>query len=146
MPRVYLAEGEARSGEMPTFLDRHDFQGVSPADAALAHVMDLEVQGKYNVRYLAYWFDYDRQTAFCLVDAPSNDAAEAVHRESHGMVAHNIIQVDPTRVGDFLGRFPEAPAGQPYIESAFRTILFTDMVGSTALTQQYGDAGAMRAL
>ncbi len=62
-------------------------------------------------------------TAFGLVDLPSEEAAEAVHRESHGDVANKIIQVDPARVGDLLGRFPEVPAGQPYVESAFRGIL-----------------------
>ena len=31
----------------------------------------------------------------------------------------------------------------PYVETAFRTILFTDIEGSTKLTQELGDARAM---
>lgn len=37
---------------------------------AQAHIQDLQVQNKYDVRYLSYWFDYARQHAFCLVKAP----------------------------------------------------------------------------
>ncbi|MGH2705281.1 MAG: nickel-binding protein [Actinomycetota bacterium] len=129
---------------MPHYLDRHNFEGMSPADAARAHVQDLEVQPRYNVRYLTYWFDYDRQTAFCLVDAPSVEAAEAVHREAHRMVAHDIIQIDREEAGLFLGSFPKVPSGEPYVASAFRAILFTDIVGSTELTQRLGDLGAMK--
>jgi len=30
---------------------------------------------------------------FCLVDAPSSDAAAAVHKEAHGLVADEIYAV-----------------------------------------------------
>jgi class 3 adenylate cyclase len=40
----------------------------------------------------------------------------------------------------------EHPLGEPYVETAFRTILFTDMAGSTSLTQRLGDARAMAVL
>jgi Protein of unknown function (DUF4242) len=63
---------------MPLYLDRHDLgEGVSAEDVASAHVRDLQVQDRYGVRYLTYWFDYNRQAAFCLVDAPNKAAAEA---------------------------------------------------------------------
>jgi Protein of unknown function (DUF4242) len=58
------------------------------------HVRDLEVQNRYGARYLSYlsyWFDYDRQTAFCLVGAPSKAVAEAVHRAAHGLIASRMI-------------------------------------------------------
>jgi len=46
-------------------------------------------------------------------------------------------------IDDFLGEGEEAPAvGEPPAAGAFRTILFTDVEGSTALTQRLGDAGA----
>jgi class 3 adenylate cyclase len=128
---------------MPLFMDRHDMQGVSAVDAAKAHVRDLEVQDRYDVRYLSYWFDYERQASFCLVDSPSAEAAEAVHRESHGMLAHKIIQVDPAEVQSYLGAIPREQPGKPYVATAFRAILFTDIEGSTVLTQRLGDAGAM---
>src|SRR5215213_8293678 len=39
-----------------------------------------------------------------------------------------------------------APLSEPYVETAFRVILFTDLEGSTSLTQQMGDAAAMKVL
>jgi class 3 adenylate cyclase len=131
---------------MPLYMDRHDLPGVTPTDVAGAHAGDVDVQDKYGVRYLSYWFDYERQTAFCLVESPSRDAAEAVHRESHGLVASSIIEVDPQSVTEFLGNPPTADVGKPYVATAFRTVLFTDIHGSTALTQRLGDIAAMRVL
>lgn len=131
---------------MPLYMDRHDLPGATPTDVAVAHAADVDVQDKYGVRYLSYWFDYERQTAFCLVESPSRDAADAVHRESHGLVANSIIEVDPQRIAEFLGNPPTADVGKPYVATAFRTVLFTDIHGSTALTQRLGDIGAMRVL
>ena len=131
---------------MPLYMDRHDLDGATPEDVAAAHLKDLELQDRYGVKYVSYWFDYERQHAFCLVDAPSAELAEVVHREGHGLVANTIIEVDPDLVGKFLGFAPQAPPGQAYEESAFRTILFTDIVGSTELTQRLGDSGAMEVL
>jgi class 3 adenylate cyclase len=131
---------------MPLYLDRHDLPGVTASDVAIAHARDVETQEKYGVRYISYWLDYERQSAFCLVESPTKAAAEAVHREAHGMVADNIIEVDPHRVTEFLGRAPTADLGDAYTASAFRTVLFTDIEGSTAFTQRLGDAHAMRML
>jgi class 3 adenylate cyclase len=130
---------------MPLYMDRHDLQGVTAEDVAHAHVRDLQVQSQFGVRYLSYWFDYDTQAAFCLVDSPTKEAAEQVHRVAHGLVANRIIEVDPHRVEDFLGAIRD-PSGGDHVETAFRAILFTDIEGSTALTQRLGDGGAMRIL
>jgi class 3 adenylate cyclase len=151
-PRPLAYRATARTGgstmvyRMPLYMDRHDLPGVTPADLAVAHALDVDVQDKHGVRYLSYWFDYERQTGFCLVESPSREAAEAVHRESHGMVANSIIEVDPQRVSEFLGHPPVADVGRPYVATAFRTVLFTDIHASTALTQRLGDIDAMRVL
>ena len=131
---------------MPLYLDRHDLDGVSAADVAAAHELDLNVQEKHQVRYVSYWFDYSRQRAFCLVDAPDAETAERVHREAHGLVPLDIIEVEQDQLEQYLGAPPQFPRGEAYESSAFRTILFTDIVGSTALTQRLGDAGAMTVL
>ncbi len=132
---------------MPLYMDRHDLPDTTtPTEIAVAHSLDVGIQDKYGVKYLSYWFDYERHTGFCLVESPSRDAAEAVHRESHGIVANSIIEVDPQRVNEFLGHPPRAEVGKPYVATAFRTVLFTDIQGSTALTQRLGDIGAMRVL
>jgi class 3 adenylate cyclase len=128
---------------VPFFMDRHEFVGLSAEEAALAHVKDLKIQGRYGVRFLTYWFDEVRQTAFCLAKAPSADAVEQVHRASHGYMAYQIIEVDESTVARFMGGILEHPPGEVYVDVAFRTILFTDIVESTTLTQRLGDAGAM---
>ena len=58
-----------------------------------AHQKDLEVQGKHGVNYLKYWFNEAEGTVFCLVDAPSREAAIAVHREAHGLVTDDVVEV-----------------------------------------------------
>jgi len=50
-------------------------------------------------------------------------------------------------IDEFLGEGEEATAAvEPSVPGAFRTILFTDMEGSTSLTQRLGDAGAQEVL
>ena len=131
---------------MPFYLDRHDLDGVSASDVAAAHQLDDNLQDKHRVRFVSYWFDYQRQKAFCLVDAPDPEAAKRVHREAHGMIPLDIIEVEEDLVEGFLGPAPQFPIGDAYEASAFRTILFTDIVGSTALTQRLGDEAAMTLL
>jgi hypothetical protein len=58
-----------------------------------AHSRDLEVQEKHGVKYLRYWYDTVTGRVYCLVEAPSKEAAEAVHREAHGAVADEINEV-----------------------------------------------------
>jgi hypothetical protein len=45
------------------------------------------------VRYLRYWVNEDQGKVFCLVEAPSEDAAHTVHREAHGLVADELYVV-----------------------------------------------------
>jgi class 3 adenylate cyclase len=127
-------------------MDRHDFTGLTAVEAAKMHLKDLEVQGQYGVQFLTYWFDDDRQAAFCLAKAPSGDAVEEVHRVSHGSVPGHVIEVDQRAVERFMGGIVDHEPGEPYVETAFRTILFTDMEGSTSMTQRLGDARAMEVL
>jgi Nickel responsive protein SCO4226-like len=79
---------------MPLFMDVHTIDGgVALEDVAKAHVADLHTQGRYDVKYLRYWVDQAEGKVFCLVDAPSSDAAAAVHKEPHGLVADQIFAV-----------------------------------------------------
>jgi hypothetical protein len=54
---------------------------------------DLEIQHKYGVKYVGYWYDKDAGKILCLVEAPSKEAATAVHREAHGHIADEIFEV-----------------------------------------------------
>jgi Protein of unknown function (DUF4242) len=79
---------------MPLYMDVHNIAGgVSADDVAKAHTADLNVQVKYEVRYLRYWVDEPQGKVFCLAEAPSADAAATVHREAHGLMADEIYQV-----------------------------------------------------
>jgi hypothetical protein len=60
---------------------------------AQAHEADLKTQDRFGVRYLRYWVDEGEGKIFCLVDAPSTDAANRVHREAHGLVADAVYAV-----------------------------------------------------
>jgi hypothetical protein len=79
---------------MPLYLDEHEhIPGLTAEAVAQAHARDVEVQGNYGVSYLRYWYDETTGKVFCLVEAPSPEAAETVHREAHGLVADRLIQV-----------------------------------------------------
>ena len=79
---------------MPLYMDIHSIDGgVAVDDVVKAHMADLQTQSKYDVSYLRYWVDEARGKIFCLAEAPSAEAAEAVHREAHGLVAGEIYQV-----------------------------------------------------
>jgi hypothetical protein len=79
---------------MPLYLDTHNHvPGLTGEAVAQAHARDLEVQGKYNVSYLRYWYDEATGKVYCLVEAPSAEAAEEVHREAHGLLADLIQEV-----------------------------------------------------
>ena len=128
---------------MPIFMDRHDLRGLKAEDVATAHSRDLEVQGRYGVRYMAYWFDEERGASFCLVHAPDPATAEQVHREAHGEIANAIIPVDLATVEAFLGRIgdPRAAGGgpAPAVDPGRRAVMFTDIVGSIEMTARLGD-------
>jgi hypothetical protein len=75
-------------------MDVHNIEGgVKAADVAKAHEADLAKQGEHDVQYLRYWVNEDQGKVFCLVEAPSAEAAETVHREAHGLTADDIFLV-----------------------------------------------------
>ena len=79
---------------MAQFMDVHHIEGgVSATDVAAAHDADLATQGEFGVKYLRYWVDEEAGKIFCLVDAPDAEAANAVHRKAHGLVADEIYAV-----------------------------------------------------
>lgn len=77
---------------MPLFMDVHHTlpDGATFDDVAGAHEADLQTQDRFGVSYLRYWVDEAAGKVFCLVDAPTAEAAAAVHREAHGLVADEI--------------------------------------------------------
>ncbi|PYK89402.1 MAG: DUF4242 domain-containing protein [Verrucomicrobia bacterium] len=140
---------------MPSYMDIHEIPGgVTAEDVAKAHAHDVEVQGKYGVSYHKYWVNEKAGKIFCLCHAPNAEAASQVHREAHGLVAEKIIQVEPDVAELFMGGSEVNSAGAVVLPGAeadardpgIRTILFTDIVGSTSLTRRLGDEAAMELL
>jgi len=128
-------------------MDRHFTEGATHQALADAHEKDLNIQDKYDIKFITYWFDEIRSTAFCLVDAPNKEALQNAHNEAHGNVANEIIEVDPSIVEAFLGRVkdptPKDNSGEILIDSAFRVIMFTDLKDSTKMTTEYGDKSSL---
>ena len=134
------------------YMDRHYVEGATRHAVADAHQKDLALQDKYSVKFLTYWFDEMRCTAFCLIEAPNRDTIERAHDEAHGLVPNEIIEVDPAVVDAFLGRIKDPPATSPEksegtrVDPGFRAIMFTDLKDSTRMTTLYGDAKALHLL
>lgn len=133
---------------MPLYMDLHKTGETVTADhVAQGHLRELEVQHKHDVKFLTYWFNEAVGKIFCLLEAPNVNAVVAVLREAHNLVPDEIIEVEAGKVEGFLGDVEDTTAARdpskPVHDSAFRTILFTDMEGSTAMTHSRGDEGAM---
>ena len=136
-------------------MDIHEIPGGITADeVAKAHAHDAAVEGKYGVHYHKYWVNERAGKIFCLCEAPNAEAAMQVHREAHGQVAEKIIQVEPDVADLFLGGSEVNSAGAVLLpggaadarDPGIRTVLFTDIVESTSLTQSLGDDVAMELL
>lgn len=137
---------------MPLFIDFHnDMQGVSRENIHDAHLADLEIQDKLGVKYHKFWVNEHKGFVFCLIEGPSKEACEKVHRMSHGHVACEIIEVKPSDLALFMGPGQTDPVGQVIhpdgkYDSAVRTLLFTDIVNSTNITQDFGDTESIKIL
>ena len=70
-------------------------------DVIGAHKADLKTQDEYGVKYLRYWVDEKNAKVFCLAEAPNAEAAIAVHREAHGLLADRITR--SSRAAETLG-------------------------------------------
>ena len=139
---------------MPLYMDIHEVSGgVSAEYVAKAHAEDVKIEDKYGVHYHKYWVNEKAGKIFCLCHAPNAEAAIQVHREAHGMVADKVIEIQPELAEGFLGGVEVNEAGAALVPGAtnerdpgIRTVLFTDIVDSTTLTQSLGDEAALAML
>jgi class 3 adenylate cyclase len=140
---------------MPFYMDIHNLpEGATAEDVAKAHEKDVETQRKHGVEYTKYWMNEKAGKVFCLCHAPNAEAAEQVHREAHGLMPDKIIEVQPELAEGFLGGVETNSAGAAIFSSGgadardpgIRTVLFTDVVNSTTLTQSLGDEAALAIL
>jgi class 3 adenylate cyclase len=135
---------------MPLYMDIHKVPGATANDLAQAHAADMHVQEGLGVECIKYWFNESCGKVFCLIHAPDADAANEVHARAHGLLAEKIIEVDPDMAESFFGDGQVNAAGAVMMpnpeqgrDTGIRSVMFTDIVGSTAITQRLGDAAAM---
>ncbi len=131
---------------MPIYMDRHIVPGIEAKHAAQAHREDLKIQDEYGCRCMTYWVDEDRGSAFCLIDAPDAEAVKKMHDQAHGLIPHEIVQVNSNVVEAFLGRVtdPEGyydsdePNLKIFNDPAFRIILVSQTKDSRLLKNELG--------
>jgi class 3 adenylate cyclase len=136
------------------YMDIHDMPGVTRDDLAKAHAADIKIQGQFGVEYHKYWLNEATGKVYCLCSAPNADAAVSVHRQAHGAMAQRLIEVTDDIADAFLGDTGANEAGAATLpgtrngegDSGIRSVMFTDIVGSTDMTQRLGDEAAMALL
>ncbi|MGB5322771.1 nickel-binding protein [Lutimonas sp.] len=119
---------------MPIYMDRHDLEaGVNAEHVAHIHQEDLKIEHEFGCKGLTYWFDDERKTAFCLINAPSKEALMEMHNKAHGAIPNSIIEVDPGIVESFLGRIEDPEKGNNsdlniVNDAAFRVLMVSEVV------------------
>jgi hypothetical protein len=85
----------ARPAPAKLYFDMHDVGkgGIKAKDVAEAHKKDLATQGQYGVAFKAYWVAEQAGKIYCLAEAPSPEMANSVHKQAHGLVADEILEV-----------------------------------------------------
>jgi AraC-like DNA-binding protein len=135
---------------MPLYMDRHNVPGLSYRDAAEAHLKDIEIQKEFGCTAVTYWADEVRGNVFCLVESPSKGAVMEMHKKAHGLIPHDIIEVDSSLVKAFLGRIQEPEPSKfngtsvPAIinEPAFRFLMIVDLKDSALFDCLYGKSNS----
>jgi AraC-like DNA-binding protein len=127
-------------------MDLHIAPGVTPTQVAQAHIKDVEIQEKYCCKTMTYWIDEDKGSVFCLIEAPDREAVIQMHTKAHGLVPHEIIQVNTDIVNAFLGRIkdPDNAILQPetnlkiFNDPAFRIVLVAKTMDARLLQHKLG--------
>ncbi len=129
-------------------MDVHPGLGDATADdVADAHRHDLAIQDEYGVKFLSYWFADPQGKAFCLAEAPDVDSLVACHKAAHGLMPHDVIEIQAPTLAQFMGTTENDDHDRANVDghpdSALRAIMFTDIEGSTAVSTSQGDRAAM---
>src|SRR5664279_4538699 len=130
---------------MPIYMDVHTVPGVKSKDVAEAHRKDLLHQDEHGCKCMTYWIDEERESIFCLIDAPTKNAVEEMHSKAHGLLPNKIIEVSSTLVNSFLGRIYDPEAAEisddglkVFSDPSFRILLVTKTTDSNLLRHQLG--------
>ena len=114
---------------MPLYMDFHKLESsdISMEELAKAHDEDLAIQERFGVFELKYWVNVEAKSLFCLVQGPSKEACNEVHRQSHGNAPCNIIEVSEDEfnlyfgIGKSINDLAHTESGE--IDTGYRTLL-----------------------
>jgi len=126
---------------MPIFMDLHrasDFK-VPPTleDITHLHVADLKVQQRLGVNIFQYWINEQAGLVFCLMEGPDKQSCLAVHRDSHGNLPCNIIELQGSDYMTFMGdefkpnEFDLVTRPDGSLDTGYRIILVADFISIT---------------
>ncbi len=139
---------------MPIYMDLHIAPGVTAKEVAEAHILDVNIQHNYCCKAMTYWIDEDKGNVFCLIEAPDKESVKQMHAKAHGLIPHEIIEVNKDLVNAFLGRIadPESTHEQPetnlkvFSDRAFRVIVITKTTDLRLLQHTLGKERAQELL
>jgi AraC-like DNA-binding protein len=123
---------------MPLYMDYHYAPGITLEEAKKAHLEDLAVQEKYNVKYHQFWVNEEAGMVFCLMEGPDKESCALTHQEANGVTACNIIEVDGGMYSAFMAYDQKTDGGivmkdQEQSDTGYRFILTLDIISLTAL-------------
>lgn len=131
---------------MPIYMDLHIVPGITAENAAKAHLQDLLYQDEFECNCMTYWVDETKDSAFCLIEAPNPGAVKELHDKAHGLITHQIIEINATVVESFLGRIydPDVPAQldtqlKVFNDPAFRVLVLLSHSDPILMALEYGN-------
>ena len=125
---------------MPLFMDYHVTPGITLEEAKKAHLKDLAVQARYNVKYHQFWVNQEAGMVFCLMEGPDKESCAATHREANGIEVCNLVEVDGGMYSAFMAYDQALDHGivmknASQADSGYRFILTLDIVSLTNLSK-----------
>lgn len=126
---------------MPLFMDYHHAPGITLEEAKKAHLKDIAVQSKYNVKYHQFWVNEKDGMVFCLMEGPSKEACRAVHKEANDIKACNLVEVDGGMYSAFMAYDQALDHGivmknASQADTGYRFILTLDIISVTTLKKR----------
>ena len=131
---------------MPLYMDLHkagDYQ-VKPTIEEIKrnHIADLKTQAKYGVRFIQYWINEEAGLVFCMMEAPDKESCMATHREAHGDMPCNIIELKGGDYEIFMGdskvnAFDITESTDGGFDTARRSILVAEIISFLGATHPY---------
>ena len=138
---------------MPIYMDVHIVPGVKAKNVAEAHRKDLLHQEEYGCNCMTYWIDEGRESIFCLIEAPTKEAVEEMHRNAHGLVPNKVIEVSNNVVESFLGRIYDPEDAETtddglkvFTDPSFRILVVTKTTDPVLLKYNLGEEKATELL